>query len=414
MRRRNLLGGGGTLGTLAFSSNSGTANAKNNSYVTFTVNYNDVALTDTNVIVTSSESWATPTWTASSSTVKVTCKSNTSISNTRTAMITVTYKGASADYSLTQSKGSWSLSSTSYAANPVGNSTSFYLKINGSKYSGTDYTVSESLSWVTTSKSGGTITVTYTDNTGSSTRSGTITVTFSGQSKTFTLTQQGISSLLSVRFSNGSTLAFNNWPSVDSGIIPIGVVIPGLNACMSLRDMNYLTPDTGNGDSIWGDSMSNGGYGYNIAGLSHYDTLKNAKTDMNGKTNTSTILAVDNSYSTEWQTANEISNVHNNQYVHPAAQCCWRFHPAGTNKGDWYLPSAGEMYTMSTYYNEVENTIQALKDKVYYYGSDSLKQRYYTSTRASDTSWWEIVPRNGAGFDTEDVYDFNIRAFMKL
>ena len=53
--------------------------------------------------------------------------------------------------------------------------------------------------------------------------------------------------------------------------------------------------------------------------------ITNVFSDMNGKGNTSKILAVDNSNSTDWQTASTINNESRNEHVHPAAQCCWRY-----------------------------------------------------------------------------------------
>ena len=69
----------------------------------------------------------------------------------------------------------------------------------------------------------------------------------------------------------------------------------------------------------------------------------NVLADFDGKSNTEKILAVDNSDSTSWQTATTIDNTEGtNQYVHPAAQACWRYYTDDTKQGDWYLPSMGE------------------------------------------------------------------------
>ena len=77
----------------------------------------------------------------------------------------------------------------------------------------------------------------------------------------------------------------------------------------------------------------------------YFDTSNtgNVLADFNGKANTEKILEVDNSDSTSWQTATTISNDGFNQYLHPAAQCTWRFHTDGTKQGDCYLPSEGEL-----------------------------------------------------------------------
>ena len=103
----------------------------------------------------------------------------------------------------------------------------------------------------------------------------------------------------------------------------------------------------------------------------YFDTsiTGNVLADFNGKANTEKILAEDNSYSTDWQTATTIAGKFedNYKYVHPAAQCCWRFHTDGTQQGDWYLPSCGELgYAYArrnlidlsiSYLNNIYNTI---------------------------------------------------------
>ena len=187
MRRRNLLKTG-AAGVLTLSSASGTANAAASSYVTFTVKWNNVALTDSSVVVSSDKTWATCTWTASSSTVKVTCTENTSFTSSRSATITVTYQGVSATYSLTQSKHVLSLSPSSSSVTGTSGSTSFTIQLDGSKYTGTA-TVSSNQTWASASNSSGTVTVSYTANTSGSSRKANITVTASGKSATFTLTE---------------------------------------------------------------------------------------------------------------------------------------------------------------------------------------------------------------------------------
>ena len=85
---------------------------------------------------------------------------------------------------------------------------------------------------------------------------------------------------------------------------------------------------------------------------------------MDGKVNTATILTIDNSYSTDWQTATTIVNntgtLDNNHQPHTAAQCCWRYHTIGTNQGDWYLPSAGELGYLCARFKLIDNSIKKL------------------------------------------------------
>jgi hypothetical protein len=111
-----------------------------------------------------------------------------------------------------------------------------------------------------------------------------------------------------------------------------------------------------------------GGYGYDVPNLTNCSTESAALSDMDGKSNTAKILAVDNSQSTAWQTASTINNVSNNQYVHPLAQACWRYYTAGTSKGDWYLPSAGEWYEAIN--EPIQCTLEALTEWKYGDGGD--------------------------------------------
>lgn len=97
----------------------------------------------------------------------------------------------------------------------------------------------------------------------------------------------------------------------------------------------------------------------------YHDTSNtgNALADMDGKSNTAAILAVDNGVSTDWQTEATIVNntsSSTNTQPHTAAQCCWRYHTVGTNQGDWYLPSAGELGYLASRWKAIDNSIDKL------------------------------------------------------
>lgn len=44
----------------------------------------------------------------------------------------------------------------------------------------------------------------------------------------------------------------------------------------------------------------------------------------------------------DWKTSKTIENVSTTDN-YPAGFCCWRYSTPGTNQGDWYMPSAGEL-----------------------------------------------------------------------
>ena len=91
--------------------------------------------------------------------------------------------------------------------------------------------------------------------------------------------------------------------------------------------------------------------------------IGNRAEEMDGRVNTSVILAIDNSVSTSWQTASTIVNntsTSTNTQPHTAAQCCWRYHTVGTNQGDWYLPSSGELGYLCARWKAINNSIDKL------------------------------------------------------
>ena len=106
----------------------------------------------------------------------------------------------------------------------------------------------------------------------------------------------------------------------------------------------------------------------------------NAYADMDGKGNIEKILAVDNGVSTDWQTASTITNNNStstNTQPHTAAQCCWRYHTVGTNQGDWYLPSGGELGYLASRWKAIDTSI----NKIISSGFEAL-------ALPVDYSWW--------------------------
>ena len=151
----------------------------------------------------------------------------------------------------------------------------------------------------------------------------------------------------------------------------------------------------------------------------YFDTSNtgNVLADFDGKGNTEKILDYDNSNSTDWQTAIKISN-NLEQYNHPAAQCCWRYHTDGTKQGDWYLPSEGELGYVLARISSINLAINVINTKystrLGIFFSDYQVSRYWSSTEYSS----EIA-------NTIDIYDgmlnhyrkdasFKVRAFLKI
>lgn len=66
-----------------------------------------------------------------------------------------------------------------------------------------------------------------------------------------------------------------------------------------------------------------------------------------------------------WRTASTITNNSGDNYL-PAACCCWRYHTDGTQQGDWYLPAMGELGYIMPPFNRINEAITKMRNA---YGS---------------------------------------------
>ena len=141
----------------------------------------------------------------------------------------------------------------------------------------------------------------------------------------------------------------------------------------------------------------------------------NVLADFDGKSNTEKILAVDNSNSTTWQTATTIDNSTNNQYVHPAAQCCWRHHTDGTKQGDWYLPSMGEFGYALARKGSINLAINMLNTQYSTTLGIPFNPNYYWSSTQYETMLAVGMNFSGGRVTNEYKYSlFYVRAFLAL
>jgi len=246
--------------------------------------------------------------------------------------------------------------------------------------------------------------------------------------------------------SNGNLSYTSTVLSASDGKTPIAICIAGTEffgenekaRWMSLKYMNYETPDTG---SLLTQNMYWGNFGTDITTIdniiitylngpesgymnvdyynnsSQSDKLPNifnennewnlsvlgtinqyAMTDIDGKNKTTNIFEYAHRQQ-NWQTDEYIDNNTNNSSA-PAACCCWRYHTLGTQQGDWYLGAAGEMCMILAKKIDI-NTKLALISAVYPNDciSSLADDKYWTCTEYggqhvysinTDTAWLGI------------------------
>lgn len=127
---------------------------------------------------------------------------------------------------------------------------------------------------------------------------------------------------------------------------------------------------------------------------------KNALSDFSGKTNTEKLCTLATAQS-NWKTASTITNNYRSGYS-PAACCCWRYSTPGTNQGEWWLPSAGELGYIEVKQKTISDSLKAIR---------RVKGNNYASDGLSDSWYWSSTNFSAGGarsvyFGYGDVYDY--------
>ena len=118
-------------------------------------------------------------------------------------------------------------------------------------------------------------------------------------------------------------------------------------------------------------------------------------TDMNGKTNTMCLVNYSGSYS------------------YPAAEYCNTFSAVSNGKGSsgWYLPAAGELYSMSYSYGAINLGLQKLS-------KTQISSSYYWSSSEgngySDDYAWVVRPSDGSMYYGLKNDSYRVRCVIAL
>lgn len=141
----------------------------------------------------------------------------------------------------------------------------------------------------------------------------------------------------------------------------------------------------------------------------------NALSDFDGVGNTKVLTDLATTQS-DWKTATTIINNYSAGY-HPAACCAWRFHTAGTDQGQWYLPACGELGYVINRYNAINETINKVLSvyssvaAVAMYNGGS----YWSSSEYSSYNARYLNSYNGnVSSDDKQFFSNYVRAFIRL
>ena len=130
-----------------------------------------------------------------------------------------------------------------------------------------------------------------------------------------------------------------------------------------------------------------------VSCLTNYSSSSTAMTDMNGKTNTMCLVNYSGSYS------------------YPAAEYCNTFSAVSNGKGSsgWYLPAAGELYSMSFSYGAINLGLQKLSktqiSSSYYWSSSE-----YANAYAYDA--WVVRPSDGGVYHYGKLNSYPVRCVL--
>ena len=139
----------------------------------------------------------------------------------------------------------------------------------------------------------------------------------------------------------------------------------------------------------------------------------NALADFDGIGNSQVLWDLATTQS-DWKTASSITHNYRSGY-YPAACCCWRYHTEGTSQGDWYLPACGELGYIMPPFNKINDAIDKMRTA---YGSsvgvELTNSFYWGSTESSSNTACIVYTTNGQlGKLNKSLYNY-VRAWLRV
>lgn len=104
------------------------------------------------------------------------------------------------------------------------------------------------------------------------------------------------------------------------------------------------------------------------------------------------------------------------QGYYPAACCCWRFNPEGTEQGEWYLPAAGELGYIMPRWKVIKASIQAVRDAGGEAHAVLLNEddTYWSSSEHSSYNARYVDTDNGNVSNLSKSFSHYVRGFLRV
>lgn len=144
--------------------------------------------------------------------------------------------------------------------------------------------------------------------------------------------------------------------------------------------------------------------------------------DMDGKEKSEKIinqLAV-NLGNEDWKTGDTIpsttSETLDYSMICPPVQCCWMYSTVGTNQGDWYLPSIGELSYLVARKIAIQNSINQIQLFIKNIAIDFSYNEIVSSSSYNNITILSVLQQNGNmnPRNRNSVTNYAVRAYMKI
>lgn len=187
------------------------------------------------------------------------------------------------------------------------------------------------------------------------------------------------------------------YPTASYPIIGVVVADESALGCLIFRQKGVKADGTESQTSANYYSKIKWGDYYIDWGLTKYGNVNDAKTDLNGKTNTAAIIAAIKAYDLAHSTDNITGFI---------GEAIEKFSTAGTTAGDWFTPSAGQIMFLYENNTVINTTLAKINnaDNTLAVSGLSLSESYNTinsSTEKDANYYWYYNSTYAAKFNHE-------------